>query len=140
MIICAVIHSELPCQMSMVLELASAINKAVPVWSARTLAGRSYRISPTSFLANPQEHTPRSPSTRATVIPQTLHPQPIRFSTQPLQLHLQNPTSSAPETVLVCQSRISKLSTRSRKRMKTPARSSRISRTIFTFVSNVRPS
>lgn len=46
-------------------------------------------------------------------------------------------TSSAPETVLVCQSRISKLSTRSRKRMKIPARSSRVSKTTSTFVFNV---
>jgi hypothetical protein len=50
-----------------------------------------------------------------------------------------NLTSSAPETALVCQSRISKLSTRSRKRMKIPVRSSRVSKTTFIFVSNVRP-
>ena len=70
---------------------------------------------------------------------QTLHLQPHKPQDSPTSVAHPNSTSSAPETVLVCQSRISKLSTRSRKRMKIPARSSRVSRTTFTFVSSVCP-
>jgi len=47
-------------------------------------------------------------------------------------------TYTDPSTALVCPSRISRLSTRSRKRMKIPARSSRVSRTTSIFVSSVR--
>jgi hypothetical protein len=103
------------------------------------LAGRSYRSPPTSFLPSPQarKHLTHSAHTPPTTQP-ALYSQQDRLVTPRSTRTFSNPTSSAPETALVCQSRISKLSTRSRKRMKIPARSSRVSRTTFIFVSNVR--
>jgi translation initiation factor SUI1 len=120
-------------------EQGSVIHKAVAVALNRALAGRSYRFPPTSFLPSLQErkhlthpaHTPQQPNQHF-ILNQADSSLPRSTRT------FSNPTSSAPETALVCQSRISKLSTRSRKRMKIPARSSRVNRTTFTFVSNVR--
>jgi hypothetical protein len=123
--------------------------------SARTLAGRSYRVSPTSF----QGSLPALENVNISLIQRKHARNPnqdsILTKADPVLTAL-NPTSSAQETALVCQSRYglnfqntpiqfakiyrtSKLSTRSRKRMKIPARSNRVSRTTFIFVSNVRP-
>jgi hypothetical protein len=113
--------------------------KCLPNAPVRRDGGAQLPLSPHLFPPQPSRtQTSHSPSAYPLTTQPALYSQQGRFVTHRFTRTFSNPTSSAPETALVCQSRTSKLSTRSRKRMKIPARSSRVSRTTFTFVSNVR--
>jgi hypothetical protein len=118
--------------------MASAFHKATVHGRCYVGGGAVTAFPPTSFLPSLQA---RKHLTHSAQTPQQLNqyyiPSKADSAASSFTRTFSNPTSSAPETALVCQSRISKLSTRSRKRMKIPARSSRVSRTTFTFVSNV---
>ena len=93
---------------------------------------------PTLARSTLHKHDPRPQSKQTTLY--SHFSDSTTQSSNPLDVcKTPNPTSSAHQTALVCPSRTSKLSTRSRKQMKTPARSSSPSRITFTFVFNVRP-
>lgn len=104
---------------------------------------RPGRLPPRSFLPSPRDTTPSHLISAANSPLHTTSKTPAFFSktdsatnnpTRPLSTpHLER----AP--TLVCQSRTSKLSIPSRKPMTAETKSSRVSRTIYISVSNVRP-